>query len=276
LEKRVSIFEALVLGIVQGAAEFLPISSSGHLVLVPWWLGWDHPPLLFDVTVHVGTALAVLVYFWQEWIRIMRAGLNMIRKRAITNDDERLAFYLLVGNIPAGLLGFFLDDLFESAFTEIAIVASMLLVTAGILLVSERFSNAGKSLKDINLSDVLMIGLAQALAIMPGISRSGSTIAAGLMRKLSREDAAHFSFLLGTPIILAAGFKQVLQALTTDGIFDEVSASALIVGFVASALVGYACIGLLLQFVRRQPLYFFVAYCAAFGISTLAALLIRG
>ena len=270
------IFEALVLGIVQGAAEFLPISSSGHLVLVPWWLGWENPPLIFDVTVHVGTALAVLAYFWREWIRIIGAGLNMIRKRAITTDDERLAFYLVVANIPVGIVGLLLDDLFESTFSDVAIVASMLLVTAGLLFSSERFSKVGKSLPELKLPDVMVIGLAQALAIMPGISRSGSTIAAGLWRNLSREDAAHFSFLLATPIIIAAGLKQVAEALTTDGAFDEASVTALLVGFVASTLVGYACIALLLQLVRRRPLYIFVVYCAAFGLTTLAAILIRG
>ena len=271
-----SILEALVLGIVQGAAEFLPISSSGHLVLVPWWLGWEKPPLLFDVIAHVGTALAVVVYFWRDWIRIVTAGVNMIRKRAITNNDERLAFFLVAGNIPAGVLGVLLGDVFETAFSKVAIVAAMLLVTAAILFISERLSKVGKTLTHLTWQDALVIGLAQAVAIMPGISRSGSTIAAGLMQKLSREDAARFSFLLGTPLIFAAGALKVFEALTADGAFDEASVLDLVVGLITSALVGFVCIAVLLGIVRRRPLYLFVIYCAAFGLTTLAAILIRG
>ncbi|MFP4323414.1 MAG: undecaprenyl-diphosphatase UppP [Anaerolineales bacterium] len=268
-----SVLEAIILGIVQGAAEFLPISSSGHLVLVPWWLGWDAPPLVFDVAVHVGTTAAIIAHFWRDWLRLVGAGLNAVRKRAITEPDARVFFFLILGTIPAGVAGLLLDDYFETTFSEPALVACMLFVTAGLLLYSERHTGTPHTMQEMTWRDALFIGVAQALAIMPGISRSGSTIAAGLLRDLNRDQAARYSFLLATPIILAAGTLQAVDVVTGEASLAGGLGTAVAVGFVTSAVVGYACIALLLRFIRQQRLTVFALYCIAFGaVSLIAAL----
>ncbi len=268
-----TILEAIILGIVQGAAEFLPISSSGHLVLVPWWLGWDAPPLVFDVAVHVGTTAAIIAYFWRDWLKLLAGGLVAMRTRRLDHPQARLLAYLIVGTIPAGVVGLLLDDYFETTFSEPALVACMLFVTAGLLLFSERHHGVPRRLDSLRWSDALFIGCAQALAIMPGISRSGSTIAAGLLRDLDREQAARYSFLLATPIILAAGGLQALDVLSGEVSLGDGLGAAVGVGFVTSALVGYACIAFLLRFIRQQRLTIFAVYCILFGgVSLLAAL----
>jgi len=270
-----SILEAILLGIVQGAAEFLPISSSGHLVLVPWWLGWDDPPIVFDVAVHVGTTVAILIYFWRDWVRILQGGLHSILNQSLDTTEARLFWFLVVGSIPVGVIGILLSDYFDSTFSDPAIVGTMLIVTAGILVFSEQAEQRSRALADMQWQDAILIGAAQALAIMPGISRSGSTIAAGLLRGIQREEAARYSFLLATPVILGAGGLQVLDVLTGEQVIDDDMVTALIVGFVSSAVVGYLCIILLLQLIRRRRLYGFAAYCAIFGGISLAAALLQ-
>lgn len=268
-----SLLEAIVLGIVQGAAEFLPISSSGHLVLVPWWLGWDNPPVAFDVAVHVGTAFAIVLYFWRDWIALPLAGLQSIRQRSITTVEQRLFWYVIVGNVPVGLLGLALADYFDTTFSEPAIVAAMLFVTAGLLIFSERWHAESTDIEKMRWADALFIGLAQGLAIMPGISRSGTTIAAGLVRGLTREASARYSFLLATPIILAAGARQVWESTHGTEAISMEQAEIILVGAVTSMIVGYMCIAFLLRFIRQQPLYIFAAYCVIFGGTSLIAAL---
>lgn len=269
-----SLFEALILGILQGAAEFLPISSSGHLVLVPWWLGWDSPPLVYDVIVHVGTTTAIIIYFWQDWLRLLQAGLTALRQR--TFSEAKLLLFIIVGTIPAAIVGFLLEDYFESTFSEPAFVAAMLLVTATVLTISEKITASKKALDSMTWLDAILIGCAQAVAIMPGISRSGSTIAAGLSRDFIREESARFSFLLATPIILGAGAKKLLDVLTGSEQVDSDLGLALVIGYVASAVVGYLCIAFLLNYLRRRRLYGFAVYCAVFGLVSLVAALVRG
>lgn len=271
-----SILEALILGLLQGAAEFLPISSSGHLVLVPWWLGWDDPPLMFDVVVHVGTTVAIITYFWRDWLGLLVAGWQAIRERAITTPQQKILLFILLGTIPGVVAGLLLEDYFESVFSEPILVAGMLLVTASLLVLSETLAQGGKPLDDLSLSDALIIGTAQALAIIPGISRSGSTIAAGLVRDFSRSDAARYSFLLATPIIIGAGAKQGLDVILGEATLQSDMVGALVVGFLASALMGYACIVFLLALVRRQPLYGFAVYCVVFGLVSILAAASRG
>ena len=267
------ILKALVLGILQGATEFLPISSSGHLVLVPWWLGWDESPLIFDVVVHLGTLMAVLVYFWRDWLALLRAAWTALHTRSTRDPQTRLLLYLIAGTIPAALAGLLLESFFESVFSEPAIVAGFLLVTAALLVLSERSHGKELSIDSMRLSDALIIGAAQAVAIFPGISRSGSTIATGIVRGFPRAEAARFSFLLATPIILGAGAKQLLDVLTGDVTVGSDLVLPLIVGFVAAALVGYACIWYLLRLLQKRSLYGFAVYCAVFGtLSLLVAL----
>lgn len=272
------IIEAIVLGILQGATEFLPVSSSGHLVLVPWYLGWDEPPLTFDVVVHLGTLTAVLVYFWRDWLTLIRAGWTALKTRSLhrTSDqdlDARLLVLLMVGTLPAALVGLLLESEFDR-LSEPPVVAALLLVTAGLLTFSERHLTGSRSLGNLTLRDALAIGAAQAFAILPGISRSGSTIAAGIARGLPRASAARYSFLLGTPIILGAGGKQMLDLLLGAEPLGDGLAPALAAGFVSAALVGYACISFLMRLLQHRPLYGFAIYCAVFGtLSLLVALL---
>ena len=272
------LLEALILGLLQGATEFLPVSSSGHLVLVPWWLGWDQPPLLFDVVVHLGTLVAVLIYFWRDWLTLSRAGLRALRKLSLTSinqdPDLRLVALLALGTIPAGVAGLLLDDVFEAAFSDPPLVAAFLLVTALLLALSERAHRADeRTLSDLTARAALIIGAAQAVAIFPGISRSGSTIAAGMGQGLSRPAAARFSFMLATPAILGAGFVEGANALTGSAEAGQELLLPLLAGFIAAALVGYGCVWFLMRLLQRQRLYGFAAYCAAFGtVSLLVAL----
>lgn len=272
------LIEAIVLGILQGATEFLPVSSSGHLVLVPWYLGWDEPPLTFDVVVHLGTLTAVLVYFWRDWLTLIRAGWTALKTRSLHRNpdqdlDARLLVLLMVGTLPAALAGLLLESVFDQ-LSEPPVVAALLLVTAGLLVFSERRLTANRSLGDLTLRDALTIGAAQAFAILPGISRSGSTIAAGIARGLPRASAARYSFLLGTPIILGTGSKQMLNLLLGVEPLGDGMALALVAGFASAAIVGYACIWFLMRLLQRRRLYGFAIYCAVFGtLSLLVALL---
>lgn len=272
-ERYLDLLEALILGIVQGATEFLPVSSSGHLVLVPWWFGFDKPPLLFDVVVHMGTLMAVLVYFWRDWLTLLQAGLNALRNRTFQDPDARLLLLIIIGTIPAALAGVLLENVFEAAFAEPRAAALFLLVTAGLLTLSERSYAADRDLPEINSFDALAIGIAQAFAILPGISRSGSTIATGIMRGFPRPVAARFSFLLATPIIMGAGAKQVLDVLSGDVTVASDLVGPLIGGFFAAAGVGILSIWFLMRLLQSRRLYGFAVYCAAFGtLSLLVAL----
>ena len=269
-----NLFQALVLGVLQGATEFLPVSSSGHLVLLPWLLGWDSPSLAFDAVVHWGTALAVIVYFWRDWITIAQAVFRSLLDRSLADSQARLAWFIVLGTIPAALIGYLLNDFFESMFGRPAAAAGFLLVTAVILALSERLGRRERGLDTLTWRDALLVGLAQALAILPGISRSGSTIAAGLARGLRRKPAARFSFLLATPIILGAGLLQVLDLVQMGGWAGQ--APALVVGFVAAGAVGLSCIHFLMRYLQHRRLYPFAVYCAVAGVVCLLVPLVRG
>ncbi len=204
-----SLLQALLLGVVQGLTEFLPISSSAHLVLVPWLLGWTLEPrfaFVFDVLVQLGTLVAVIAVQWPFLVRISRSTWNGLRsRRPLAGADSRLAWLLLLGTAPAAAAGLVLHDAVEAAFADPATVSGFLLVTAVLLLAAERFGRPARSLHTLGWVDALIIGLAQALALFPGISRSGSTIAAGLGRGLQRPEAARVSFLLVIPVMAGAG-----------------------------------------------------------------------
>jgi undecaprenyl-diphosphatase len=284
----VNLFQALLLGILQGASEFLPISSSGHLVLVPWLLNWPAPSLTFDAVVHWGTAAAVVAYFWRDWMTLAGAAIRTLgetgffRKNPVSggaeslpgSTDARLAWLILLGTIPAAVIGYLFDDFFEAMFARPVAAAGFLLVTAALLAASERIGRREHGVDSLTWLDAGLVGLAQALAIFPGISRSGATIAAGLTRNLKRESAARFSFLLATPIILAAGLFKVV-GLVEEGVLAT-QASALILGFVAAGVVGYGCIHFLMRYLEQRRLYPFAVYCAAAGILCLLVALARG
>lgn len=267
------ILQAIVLGILQGATEFIPVSSSGHLVLVPWLLRWPQPGLLFDTMVHWGTLLAIVAYFWRDWWLLITAWLRGLVRRDWSDPRARMFWLLILGSVPAALLGFFLEDFFESLFSEPFWVSIFLLVTAVLLTASERMARQTRETRDLNWKDALVIGAAQGAAIAPGISRSGATISAGLWRGLERADAARFSFLLSTPAIFGAGLLQLVDILGEPGALGQVSILA--AGFVAAALAGYVCIWALLRYLQRGRLYPFAVYCALAGVFFLLVALFR-
>lgn len=286
------LLEALILGIVQGITEFLPISSSAHLVLVPWWLKWDNPPLIYVVAVHLGSTVAVLAYFWRDWAALGLAGWKALRSRSFdfANDPElRLLALLIIGTVPAAIAGVLLADFFEESFSQPAWVSFELLGTAVLLIYGERIarqtsispfvSTASETVSgasSMTYFDAFYIGIAQAVAILPGISRSGSTIAAGLYRRLDHTLAVRFSFLLSAPIILGAGLKEAVDIAAGNVTVGADLRNALIIGFISSLIVAYASIAWLLRVVRRYGLYGFAAYCIGFGILSLVAVLVRG
>jgi undecaprenyl-diphosphatase len=274
-----NLFQALILGIVQGATEFLPVSSSGHLVLVPWLVGWNDPnngwfldptdpfQLAFDVVLHLGTAFAIVIYFWRDWLGLVQAVIRAIRERSLAEPGARLSLLIVLGTMPAALVGYLLEDFFESAFARPAAAAGFLLVTAILLSTTEWLGRRERDIDHLSWIDALLVGLGQAFAIFPGISRSGATIAAGLARGVKRAPAARFSFLLATPIILGAGGLKVLDLAQAGNLLPH--APALITGFLAAGVVGYACIHLLLRYLQNRRLYPFAVYCTCFGVACL-------
>jgi len=264
-----SLLRALVLGVLQGATEFVPVSSSGHLVLVPWLLGWENPGLTFDVVVHLGTLLAVLAVFWRDVIRLVAAWFRSLRGGEV-GTDAKIAWFIIIGSIPAAILGFLFEDVLEQAFAAPRWVAAFLLVTGVILALSEAAGRRTRGFPAMRWLDALLIGLAQAVAMLPGVSRSGSTIAAGLGRNLERDVAARFSFLLAIPVVAGAGLFTLLDWAEAPGL-NGASAGALAVGFLAAAVSGYVCIRFLLSYLRRHSLLPFAIYCWAFGLLALLA-----
>ena len=267
-----TLLETILLGILQGATEFLPISSSGHLVLVPTILHWPPASLPLIAIVHQGTLVAVLVYFRADlWGIIKAVWQGLMQRQPLATVESRLGWYIVIGSIPAGAAGLLLESFFEEMFGTPAIVAGFLLVTAVLLIIGERAFSGQKPIEKISLLDAIIVGLFQTLALFPGVSRSGSTITAGLLRGLDRAAAARFSFLLGIPAILGAGLLSGLDLMQADDLAAQMP--ALTAGFVAAAVSGYLCIHFLLNWLRRHSLYPFAIYCAAFGLIFLAATL---
>jgi undecaprenyl-diphosphatase len=259
----VELVQAIVLGIVQGATEFLPISSSGHLVLVPALLGWEAfaGNIAFDVLLHAGSLIAVLIYFRSDFARMIT---SVFSKDAELADDRHLAWLIVIGTFVTGAIGLAFDDFFESLFHSTAWVGLFLLVTSAILVAAEKLSSVRTERPEkMGVSHAIMIGLAQAAAIAPGISRSGATISAGLGTGLTRPQAARFSFLLSAPIILLAtaktAYDAIGQASTLPGLVPSVA------GFLAAAVSGYAAIAWLLSYLRNRSLYPFAVYTAIVG-----------
>lgn len=261
--------EAIALGAVQGLTEFIPVSSSGHLVLVPFLLSWEEPGVPFDVAVHLGTALAVVLYFRRELVALALGAARTLGGRGGEGDRAmaRLALLLGVGSIPAAATGLLLEGFFEDLFGEPQVVALLLLGTAVLLLAGEalhrRAGGSGRGLEGVRAGDAVAVGLFQALAIAPGISRSGATIVAGLGRGLSRDAAARFSFLLGLPAILGAGLVQIPDFPPGTDPGPVLAATAV------SAAVGFAAIAFLLRHLRSRGLRPFAGYCVAFAAVSL-------
>ena len=262
------IWQAVVLGIVQGLTEFLPISSSAHLILVPRLLGWTDPGLAFDASLHLGTLLATVIYFGRDLGLLAVGWLTSIRDRSLAHPYARPAWLVLLGSLPAGLAGLLLEDLAATVFRDLRVIGVTLILLALALLAAERISRGVKQLPEVTWQDSFWIGVAQALALVPGVSRSGATITAGLFRGLKRDAAARFSFLLATPITAAAGLSQILQVVRAGLAPDE--RVGFLAGMIASAIVGYLAIAFLLRYLRRHSTLPFVAYRISLGIFLLA------
>ena len=258
--------QALVMGLVQGLTEFLPISSSGHLILVPWLFGWKDQfidSVAFTVVLHMGTLLALLVYFWRDWLTLVPAGLASIRDRSFRGDDDRrMAWLLAVATIPAILVGPLFDSAVEAAVRKPAEVAVMLCVGAAILWLAERWGSKAREMGSLTFVNAVGIGVAQTIALVPGISRSGISISAGLFLGLKREAAARFSFLLATPVVAGAGVWEARKLLTHEAGVNP-SAELIVIGFVAAAISGLLAIHFMLEFLKRQPVTVFVVYRVA-------------
>src|SRR3954447_17598246 len=275
------VFQALVMGIVQGLTEFLPISSSGHLVLVPYVMGWTDPfitSLEFSVLLNIGTLAALLLYFATDWLRLVPAGLAVLRDRSFRGDpDRRLAWLLVATTIPAALVGYLFNDVIDAQFHgtgpgTAALVAAMLVVGAAIMWAADRWGSQTRQIDAVSFPVALAIGVAQALALIPGISRSGVSISAGRIAGLDREHAARFSFLMAAPIILGATLFEVRKLVTGDtGV--PVSVGPLLVGMVASFVAGILAIRFLLGYLRSHSLTVFVVYRLVLAACILALVL---
>jgi undecaprenyl-diphosphatase len=258
-----TILQAVVMGIVQGLTEFLPISSSGHLIVVPYMLGWDDAlltSLAFSVVLHLGTLVALLAYFWKDWARLVPAGFAALRERSFGGDpDRKLAWLILATMPPAIVAGLLLNDFFEEQVRQPLLVALMLVVGAALLWTADRLGRKSDGMERLGLGGALFVGCAQALALVPGISRSGISISAGLALGLTREAAARFSFLMAAPIIAGAGAWETRKLLAGEaGV--AVEPGVLVAGFAASAVSGFVAIAWLLRYLRSHPMTIFVVY----------------
>ena len=257
------ILQALVMGVVQGLTEFLPVSSSGHLVIVPFLFGWNDAfltSLAFSVMLHMGTLVALLVYFRDDWARLIPAGFAALRDRSFRSDpDRRLAGLLVAATVPGALAGLLFNDVIENQFRQVGLVALMLVVGGVILFAADRVGRRSRAIADITFPVAVGVGAAQAIALIPGISRSGISISAGRLAGLDREAAARFAFLMATPITAGAGVFELRKLLTGEaGV--QVELAPLVVGMVAALLSGLAAIHFMLRYLRTRSLDVFVFY----------------
>jgi len=272
-----SLFQVVVLAIIQGFTEFLPISSSAHLALTPWLLGWPDQGLSFDIALHFGTLAAVLIYFFRDWLQIIGQGLGMnIGSDPELRRNRQLLWFLVAGSIPIGIAGVLLKHQAEEVWRHQPYLIGGMLIGVGLLMaVGERVGRKIRDLSNLGGFDAVAIGLAQAIAVVPGTSRSGITITAGLFRDFDRQAAARFSFLLSTPAIAAAGLKDFYDLMKHGGLAADLRVP-FAVGIVVSAVTGCLVIGFFMRYLRRSSLNFFVGYRIIFGILVIALAYFRG
>jgi undecaprenyl-diphosphatase len=269
------LFQAIILGIVQGLAEPLPISSSGHLILVPWLLGWPQHSLTFDVALHGGTALAFIIYFWRDWITLIGAFFSGLFERNFSRDyNRRLAIYIIVASIPGAVVGVLLENTVEDALRAPWLVAILLMAMGVVMFVADHVSSRRRTITQLNIWDAILIGVSQALALAPGVSRSGITITTALLRGVDRPDAARFSFLLSGPIVTGAFLYNMYKMLKAGFPADE--RLPFLAGILVAAVVGYFAIRFLLGYLQKRSLNLFVGYRLVFGALVLGLFLLRG
>jgi len=264
--------QAIILGILQGLTEFLPISSSGHLVILPFFLNWDlasKESFVFNVLVQLGTLVSVIFYFRKDLIAIIKDFVKQLfAGKPFATHNARLGWLLILATIPAGVIGLLLDDLVEQTFSSPLFAGIALLITAALMILAEIVSSKIGDIHDITFSTALVMGLMQALAIFPGISRSGSTISGGMFRHIRRKSAARFSFLMFIPIMLAAGGLSTYQMVKEVPNLDEFL-PIMVIGFLTAMIVGYAAIYWLLKFLSDHSLIYFSIYCILLGGTTI-------
>ncbi|MGI6251580.1 MAG: undecaprenyl-diphosphatase UppP [Anaerolineaceae bacterium] len=263
--------QSIILGIVQGLTEFLPVSSSAHLVLVPYLLNWSLDPQVafaFDVLVQLGTLGAVIIYFWKDLLNMLRAWINGLRSRQpFSEPDSRLAWLILLATIPAGLAGLLLKDKVEAAFNSPVATAVFLFLTAVLLTATEIWGKRQKDLTQLTPLDAVIVGIFQAIAIFPGVSRSGATISGGMLRGFDRPSIARFSFLMSIPIMIAAGAMAIGDLLAFPNLGSIIP--VILIGFLVAAVVGYLAIRWFLGFLKQHSLLPFAIYCAVLAVAVI-------
>lgn len=283
--------QAIVLGLAQGLTEFIPISSSAHLIIIPWLFGWSDPALTslaFDVALHLGTLVALLAFFAADWARLLTAGVRSLIERKIGDDiDRRLAWMLVIGSIPGGIVGVLAESRIEAWFhpagrpiLPVAMIAMAVIIAllGAALFAAERIAAHTRTMERLTFKDAVTIGLSQALAVFPGVSRSGATITTGLAVGLERETSARFSFLLSAPIIAGAGAKSLFEIFQgmRSGAIARADLVLFPVGFLAAGISGYLCIRYLLRFLQRHSTDGFVYYRWGLALLIAAVALLRG
>jgi undecaprenyl-diphosphatase len=268
----VSVFEAIVLGITLGLTEFLPISSTAHLRIVPAFAGWDDPGAAFTAVTQLGTMAAVLLYFRADLIRISRAWLRSLREPEARRElDARLGWYIVLGTVPIGIFGILFKDQIETGARDLYLISIALIVLGLVLLLADRVGSHDRRIEQIGTRDGLTIGLAQALALVPGVSRSGATISAGLFMGFERAAAARFSFLLSVPAVVLSGLLELGSILRGEE-HQQTSLPALVLATLLAFLVGYASIAFLLRYLANHSTAVFVVYRVALGLLVLVLL----
>ncbi len=267
------LYQVIVMAVVQSLTEFLPISSTAHLALAPRLLGWTNPELNsldFDIALHLGTLAAVILYFIRDWIQIAGQGFGLqIGSDSALARNRNLLWFLAIATVPVGVLGYLFKDQAEGPWRNSFVIGTTLILIGAVMYIAERVSHFKKGIGEISLADSLVIGLFQALAIVPGVSRSGITISTGLFRNLDRQAAARFSFLLSTPALAGAALKAFMDVHKAGGLSDGMHVPFL-VGAVVSAVTGWVVIAFFLRFLRTNSLKFFVYYRVIFGIIVIA------
>jgi undecaprenyl-diphosphatase len=259
----VSWLEAIVLGVAQGLTEFLPISSTAHLRIVPAFAGWEDPGAFFTAVVQLGTMLAVVIYFWRDLVRIVLTWLFSLRRPELRGElDARMGWYVIVATIPIAIFGLAFNDQIEEGARNLYLIGVMLIVLGLVLLAADWTSKRLRDVKDVGMRDAVWVGVAQALALIPGTSRSGATITAGLFLGLKREAAARFSFLLSVPAIVLSGLYGLVEIFTGDG---DISLGALAISTLFAFIFGYLSIAFLLRFLATHSTLVFVVYRVVLG-----------
>jgi undecaprenyl-diphosphatase len=264
------IYQVVVLSIVQALTEFLPISSTAHLVLVPWLFGWKDAGLTFDVALHAGTLFAVVIYFFKDWVQIIGQGIGFNwGSDAQLRKSPGMLWLLAVASIPVGIVGYLFEKQADTTWRQPYLIGAMLIIVGVVIWMAERRRIGEKSIEKIGWADGIVVGIAQAFAVIPGVSRSGSTISAGLFRDMNRETAARFSFLLSTPAIAAAVAKKAYDMHKSGGVPPEMKVP-IAVGIVVTGILGAIVIAFFLRYLRHRSLMPFVYYRIVFGIIVIA------